>query len=89
MGSDHAPVVAQDIAVQVHDLARVGSTWAQLLDHRSVVAVRDKAVVLAVGLVRHRQPVLRRQRPRFGLGRQMAQGKTQVGQLSGVVENRK
>ncbi len=72
---------AQHPPVDVDDLARVGGAGTQLLDHRGVVAVGHEADVLAVGLVRHRQPVARRQRPGLGLARQVAEREAQEVEL--------
>ena len=72
---------AQDGALLVDDLAGICGTGAQLLDHRGIVAVGDKADVLAVGLVCDGQAVIGGQGARFGLADQMAQGKAQEIQL--------
>ena len=50
---DHPIMLRQHIAVGVDDIAGVGGFGAQFADHRGVVAIRDKADILTVGLVRH------------------------------------
>ncbi len=68
-------------AVEVDDLAGLGGAGPQLLDHRSIGAVRHEADVLAVGLVRHRQPVARRERPRLCLRAQPPEREPQEPEL--------
>ena len=65
----------------MHDVARLGGAGTQPLDHLGIAPGRHEADVLAVRLVRHRQPVARRERPRRGLRREPAQGEAQVGEL--------
>ena len=60
-------MVAKHVAVRVNDVAGFSRAGAQFLDYAGVVSVGDKADVLAVGFVRHGQPVPRRQRPGFSL----------------------
>ena len=48
---DHPVMLGQYIAVGVDDIAGVGGFGAQFADHRGVVAIRNKADILTVGLV--------------------------------------
>ena len=52
---------AKNATVRVYDLTRFGSAWAQFFDHRRVIAVGDKADVLAVGFVGDGKAIFRRQ----------------------------
>jgi len=60
---DHPLMAAEHGAVEVHDLARPRRLRAQLLDQPGVGPVRDEADVLAVRLLRYRQPQAPGQRP--------------------------
>ncbi len=73
MRAEHAPR-------DVDDLARLGGAGAQLGDERGVIAARDEADVLAVGLCRHRQIEAPRQRARLVLGH-ATQREVQEGEL--------
>ena len=72
---------AQHRACKINNLTRLGSPRPQLFDHRGIVAVRDKADVLTVGLVGDGQAIARGQRAGLGFGGQMAERKPQVIQL--------
>ena len=72
---------AEDAPVRMDDLARFRRAGAQLFDHGRIVAVRDEADVLTVGLVGDRQPVFRGKGAGFGLGGQMTQREAQVVEL--------
>ena len=97
--ADDALVAAEHAAVEVDDLAGLGGAGPQLLDHRGIGAVRHEADVLAVGLVGHRQPVARRERPRLGLrapgrragsaGSRAARGWWRTGSSSGRAPGRR
>ena len=78
---DHTPVLPQNRACQINDIARISRTGAQTFNHRCIIAVRHKADILTVGFVSHRQPVFCRQRTRIALAGQMAQRKAQIVQL--------
>ena len=80
---DDAAMLAKHIAREIDNLTGVCRTGAQLFDHRRIVAVGNEADVLTVRLVRHRQPIFRRQGPRLGFRGEVAQRKAQVGQLFG------
>ena len=69
--------VAQNAAIDMHDLSGFGGTGAQFLDHAGIVAIGHKTDVLTVGLVRHRQAVFRSQFARGILGGQVPQRETQ------------
>ena len=67
--------------VQIDDLPRISTAGPQLFNDRRIVPVRHETDILTVRLVRHRQPILRRQRPGFRLAGQMAQREPQIVQL--------
>ena len=74
-------MAAQHLARHVHNLSRISRLGPQLFDDGGVVAVRNKADILTVRLVRHRQAVARRQGAGFRLAGQPAQGEAQIGKL--------
>jgi hypothetical protein len=86
---DHAPVLAEDIAVHVHDLAGIRRAGAQLLDHGGIIAVRHEADVLAVGLVGHGSPYFAASARVSALDARWPSGKRRKSSCSCVVEKRK
>jgi len=74
-------MVAQHPACHVHDLSGVCRSGPQLFDHGGVISIGNKADILTVRLVGHRQAVARRKCPGFRLAGQPAQRKAQVRQL--------
>ena len=76
-------MLAQHASLQIDDLARIGGTGAQLFDHAGIIAIRDEADVLTVGLVGDGEAEFRRQRPGLGLAGKPAQRKAQEIQLLG------
>ena len=78
---DDTFVRSQNRAVQMHDIAGVSGTRAQLFDHGGIRAVGHKTDVLAIGLVGHWQTELAGKFAGFSLGFQVAQRKAQVIEL--------
>ncbi len=77
-----ALVAAERAAVGVDDVAGLGRVGAEAGDEVAVVALRDEADVLALGLVGERQAEAAGVGAGLGLG-QAAQGKAQESQLLG------
>src|SRR5207253_855603 len=64
---DDPIVTAEHATIEIDDVARLGGTRPQALDHLSVAPGRDKADVLAVVLVGDRKTELSRKLTRLGL----------------------
>ncbi len=71
-----AAMLAEDLALEVDDVAAAGRIGPQPRDQVGVAAGRNEADVLAVGLVGDREAEATREVARFGLG-QLAKGKAQ------------
>ncbi len=78
---DHAWVTPQNAAFEVDNLAGFARARSQTRDEPGIIAVEDKADVLAVGLCGYSQPKLCGESPRFGFAGEPTQRKAQKSKL--------